>query len=345
MSDFDPYLQWLGIPPEDQPPDHYRLLGIRRFESNPEAIASATEQRMAIVRAFQTGPRGAATQPLLNQLAAAKLCLLDPFSKSEYDGNLSREAGDPSIADSLLPASLPSQESETPTQSPAPISIDTQAVSSEARHSKSTRFDWSLPVIGILLTVAVGLSIWIANVLLDTPAEVTTPVASTESPTTESPVTTSETGGAETSDAANNQLPLVQESDGVVAFTMSDAKCDGELTVETRDEGDFLVGWQSDTDSATWRFKIAKLPSQGIFRVRVTYQADQSAEGSQYVLTLDDVPQTHDIRARDQVVDDAFYLAVKRNGEHTLRFSLQNKPAAGTFGLKRLEFWVPKVGG
>ncbi len=26
MADFDPYYQWLAIPPKDQPPNHYRLL-------------------------------------------------------------------------------------------------------------------------------------------------------------------------------------------------------------------------------------------------------------------------------------------------------------------------------
>ena len=29
---FDPYYRWLGIPPEEQPPDHYRLLGVKVFE-------------------------------------------------------------------------------------------------------------------------------------------------------------------------------------------------------------------------------------------------------------------------------------------------------------------------
>ena len=43
---FDPYHTWLGIPPEEQPADHYRLLGLRRFESNVEAIANAMDQRM-----------------------------------------------------------------------------------------------------------------------------------------------------------------------------------------------------------------------------------------------------------------------------------------------------------
>ncbi len=34
MSDpnFDPYHKWLGIPPDEQPANHYRLLGLELFE-------------------------------------------------------------------------------------------------------------------------------------------------------------------------------------------------------------------------------------------------------------------------------------------------------------------------
>ena len=42
MSDtFDPYYKWLGIPPKDQPPNHYRLLGIDLFTPDPDVIESA----------------------------------------------------------------------------------------------------------------------------------------------------------------------------------------------------------------------------------------------------------------------------------------------------------------
>jgi hypothetical protein len=53
---FDPYHIWLGIPPDEQPPHHYRLLGIRIFEDNVEVIAHAADQRMAHLRTFQTAP-------------------------------------------------------------------------------------------------------------------------------------------------------------------------------------------------------------------------------------------------------------------------------------------------
>jgi hypothetical protein len=32
-TQFDPYRKWLGIAPADQPPNHYRLLGLDLFES------------------------------------------------------------------------------------------------------------------------------------------------------------------------------------------------------------------------------------------------------------------------------------------------------------------------
>ena len=31
-AEFNPYHVWLGIPPEDQPADYYRLLSLKLFE-------------------------------------------------------------------------------------------------------------------------------------------------------------------------------------------------------------------------------------------------------------------------------------------------------------------------
>ncbi len=55
MAGFDPYRKWLGIPPAEQPPNHYRLLGIGLFESDAEVIASAADRQMSHVRNFQSG--------------------------------------------------------------------------------------------------------------------------------------------------------------------------------------------------------------------------------------------------------------------------------------------------
>ena len=42
MSDsIDPYYRWLGIPTGEQPPNHYRLLGIQLFEKDPDVMENA----------------------------------------------------------------------------------------------------------------------------------------------------------------------------------------------------------------------------------------------------------------------------------------------------------------
>ncbi|MCI0357426.1 MAG: SUMF1/EgtB/PvdO family nonheme iron enzyme [Planctomycetaceae bacterium] len=104
MSHFDPYYTWLGIPPEEQPADFYRLLGIRRYESNAEVIVNAADQRMAYLRTFQAGKRGAESQKLLNEVSSAQVCLLDAAKKRAYDERLSRENAEHHVA--TVPASV-----------------------------------------------------------------------------------------------------------------------------------------------------------------------------------------------------------------------------------------------
>lgn len=85
---FDPYLRWLAIPPHKQPPNAYRLLGLTDYEPSESVIAFAADQRMAYVKAQAGGPHAAESQQLLNELAQARVCLLDPNRKSIYDERL-----------------------------------------------------------------------------------------------------------------------------------------------------------------------------------------------------------------------------------------------------------------
>ena len=85
---FDPYHQWLGIPSEEQPPNHYRLLGIPIFESDPEVIRAAAEKRSAFLRTFQLSEHSDLSERLLNEVATAKVCLLDPERKRAHDQQL-----------------------------------------------------------------------------------------------------------------------------------------------------------------------------------------------------------------------------------------------------------------
>ena len=106
-TELDPYYEWLGIPPAEQPADHYRLLGVALFESNLNAISNASDARMGYVRTFQAGPRGKESQQLLNELSAARGCLLNPDRRSEYDTELRRNLQAKAVVSKPLPAAKP----------------------------------------------------------------------------------------------------------------------------------------------------------------------------------------------------------------------------------------------
>jgi hypothetical protein len=122
MSDeFDPYYLWLGIPREEQPPSHYRLLGLRPFEDNHEVISYALDQRSAHLRSFQTGKRGVQSQRLLNEVAAAGVCLLDPIKRADYDRQLRASLPAPARPARLPVAKVIPLEQPAPFQANLPI--------------------------------------------------------------------------------------------------------------------------------------------------------------------------------------------------------------------------------
>src|SRR5690349_1107907 len=88
MGQFDPYHKWLGIPPNEQPPNHYRLLGIALFECDPDVIDAAADQRMSYLRQFVGGPYLEQSQRLLNEISSARLCLHSRKDRNAYDAQL-----------------------------------------------------------------------------------------------------------------------------------------------------------------------------------------------------------------------------------------------------------------
>ena len=96
LSDaFDPYHRWLGISPSDQPPNRYRLLAVEPFESDDEVIRAAADRQMGHLRTFPTGRNAALSQKLLNEVATARVRLLSPAKKSEYDSGREETAVTP----------------------------------------------------------------------------------------------------------------------------------------------------------------------------------------------------------------------------------------------------------
>ncbi len=107
-DEFNPYHKWLGIPLKDQPADLYRLLGVERFEEDPDVITGAADQRMQYLRTLQSGERAKTSQQLLNEVAAARVCLLDAAKKANYDAELKQQIAD---------QKTPTPAAETPSDS------------------------------------------------------------------------------------------------------------------------------------------------------------------------------------------------------------------------------------
>jgi hypothetical protein len=82
------YEKWLGIKAHDQPPTHYRLLGVDAFEADPDAISYAADGRMALLRQFQISDNAKLAEQILNELARARVVLLSAGKKEAYDTQL-----------------------------------------------------------------------------------------------------------------------------------------------------------------------------------------------------------------------------------------------------------------
>ena len=114
---------------KDRPIHHYRLLAIEVFEADVEVIENAADQRMAHLKRFNTGKHSALAEKLLNEVAAARVCLLNPTKKVKYDEELrgrlgEQESGVPLAAALPVPLSPPplAALSAEPLPVPGPVS-------------------------------------------------------------------------------------------------------------------------------------------------------------------------------------------------------------------------------
>ena len=82
------YQRVLGIPPAEQPPHHYRLLGLVPYEDDAALIKDRLEQRSRLITAHRKGEYAKACDEILYQINTAKTCLLNPRLKTAYDRKL-----------------------------------------------------------------------------------------------------------------------------------------------------------------------------------------------------------------------------------------------------------------
>ena len=163
---FDPYWEWLEIPPEDQPPTYYRLLGVEEFEEDLNAIDAAAKQRTAYLHPMASGPNRQSVQGLLSEVAKARRTLLAVDSKLAYDESLHAE---PAVeaATPAPPLQAPPRESERvgqPASRPEmpPADEPEESVPVAVGRKKSLVNDWRIHVASasMLFIGAVGFVVY-----------------------------------------------------------------------------------------------------------------------------------------------------------------------------------------
>jgi len=168
-EEFDPLYKWLGIPPDEQPPHCYRLLGVRAFEENRDAIQSAADRVMAYLRTLQTGPNSQLAEEVLNQVAAAKAWLLTPEKKVQYDAWLREQLGaaaPPPPAATAPPVAGIAAETEPPGPDLSEVLEGADSYRESRRRIKKTRQRQWLGVI-ISLLAAIGAAVGFAVVAFE----------------------------------------------------------------------------------------------------------------------------------------------------------------------------------
>ncbi len=153
---FNPYFEWLGIPKGQRPPNHYTLLGLKPTEGDPEVIARAADVRLAKVRMVRPGGQLGDWGRLLDQLSAAKVCLLDPAGRAAYDAGLSQYG-------SVPPAPQPPAATTVPPE-PPPEPPPVARVHLPAAAPKESGNRWLSAVFAVLLA---GLCVTVAWVFIE----------------------------------------------------------------------------------------------------------------------------------------------------------------------------------
>ena len=316
---FDPYSKWLGIEAHELPADHYRLLGLQRFESDPAVIEAAADKRMSHVRRFQTGPRSADTQKLLNELASARICLSNPGAKAAYDqvlqAVLSSSAAPPQVAQIASP----------------PIERGTIA------NDRATKPTPQRPAAAIaaIVVLFVGAMVALALRWREPHANQPRSAESSSSRIRDSLAQQHEAGSREPDE-------IVQQADKSLNLDAGSAELHGPtLRLDLSGDAEVITEWRSMDDWVSWTFDVDQVPPQGVFHVRVTYEAGPESDGGKFLLVIGDIEKECEIRGLGEPVTDEYFLPVPHRGEQTLAVRAKSKPSSQLMSLRSVTLAVP----
>jgi hypothetical protein len=166
--EFDPYHEWLEIPPEDQPPTHYRLLGLEDFEEDMDVIDAASKKRTAFLHQIASGPNRKAVQRLLSEVATARRTLLSEKAKAAYDQDL-QSPPEPELAEPLFQVDqAPANPSHTQSHGAKSQAAKPHGSRTVGRRKKSWLDDWRIHAVSASCLLAVAVAAVVIRRMRDT---------------------------------------------------------------------------------------------------------------------------------------------------------------------------------
>ncbi len=364
---FDPYLHWLGIDAAARPVNHYSLLGLSLFEADPVKISAAADERMRVIRQYQAGPRGVFTQKILNELARAKICLLNPVSKPAYDQALHQLLYPPPVTPSATAAPPPPRRrledimppgwdgSSLPVAPPVPPSA--YALPNGSVHTPPAEATTGQPkkVQPLVLVAGLGGAIVLIGVLgvalimrvMYPPVNDVDSKSATDTAYEAAPEPTSEQQTASPLPPPVEEPPpeaivVLQEGSGELNLTPATALVEGGLVREVVGTHEVLAKWTAASDIAEWQFKLVK---PGFFELELQYVSHPSLAGKLVKIEWGEGSKTVRLRSNEsgELVRDSHIIVIKRGGQHTLTFRPTEALPADTFQLMSVRL-IPATG-
>ncbi len=156
---FDAYHAWLGIPSDEQPPNHYRLLGISLFESDEDVIQNGLDQRMAHLKSLVNGSHGEDSQRLLTEVSQAGGCLLRPEKKQVYDKRLRSSLHANAETVDVRPAAVTAPAAPIPRQPARQVPLPDEVAVPMAPVDDELAAAEGFPVVPTIVGSAIGMGV------------------------------------------------------------------------------------------------------------------------------------------------------------------------------------------
>lgn len=370
MASFDPYQQWLGIPSQMRPLNHYILLGLRIFEVDSQKVTAAYEARMELLRTVQAGPRGELAHQVISEIGLAKRDLMDPDRKSKYDVELKdllnkrqRElehaqddaaaqkpgnmpADSQSVANESFPVLVPSDDSEAPIaavtiQSTQPDQLQSiaQARSEDLPGESDEDDSGVLSVFSYLTDVRYLVGLLVVSVIVMTATvKLLSPSSEQEKESQTLPLVQGNENEPAKVEAAQAEDPIAklarvaQGADASFELSVQGGQLTGS-EVKIGPQG--ISGWNAG-DEAVWVL-VAKQRRTGYFNCLITYRA--KSESVFQVQLGNSKPRLVTLYPHDDDFEEEFIVRLakssKKTGEQTFRIKA-TQTGANEVEIKRI---------